>query len=315
MEPKTYLGADLGGTKLLLGEVDEAGRVVRKKSYPSGFLNQQQARQLLLASLDDYFSTVADPSHRPAAIGVGLLGRVNTTDGVWEQIDPSRTMPLALAAELEERYAMPCHIDNDVKSAARAEMRWGIGKETRHFIYINVGTGIAACTVTDGKILRGGHFNAGEVGHTTVNLSVGTQCACGRRDCVETIAAGMGFDLCARMLCGRYPSHLVIPADGSRVMVSEVFRLAREEGDALCCQLVENAAEALAQLVMNLVRMSDPEAVVMGGSVMSDGYLLEQMSRRLQPETMRFVTRGVRLTALDSRMIGLMGAAVVAMNE
>ena len=134
-------------------------------------------------------------------------------------------------------------------------------------------------------------------------------------DCVETIAAGMGFDLCARMLHGRYPSHLVIPADGSRVMVSEVFRLAREEGDQLCCQLVDNAAEALAQLVMNLVRMSDPEAVVMGGSVMSDGYLLEQMSRRLQPETMRFVTRGVRLTALDSRMIGLLGAAVVAMDE
>ena len=315
MKGRTYLAADLGGTKLLIGEVDDTGAVVREKTYPSGFLNQQQARQLLFTSIDDYLATVSNPSERPVALGVGLLGRVDVDRGVWEQIDPSRTWPVPLAHELQERYGMPCGIDNDVKSAAQAEMLWGVGRQSKNFVYINVGTGIAACTVVDGRILRGSHYNAGEVGHTTVDLGVGTQCACGRRNCVETLAAGMGFDLCARLLRDRYQTRLTIPSDGTRVAVREVFRLAREEGDALCEQLFANAAEALSQLVMNLVRVSDPDTVVMGGSIMSDGYMLERMQPLLQAETMRFVTNGVQLTKLNPHYIGLLGAAVVAINQ
>ncbi len=315
MKKKTYLGIDLGGTKLLVGEVDETGRILHSKCYPSDFLNQQQARQLIFDSLDDYLSHETNAQDELVAMGVGLVGRVDVKRGVWEQIDPSRTFPIPLANELTERYGIPCYIDNDVKSAARAEMEWGMGRVTRNLVYINVGTGIAACTVVDGHPLRGGHFNAGEVGHTTVDLAVGTQCVCGRRNCVETLAAGVGFDMCARLLYDRYETHLTLPADGSRISVNEVYRLAREHSDALCCVLVENAAQVLSQLVMNMVRMSDPEAVVLGGSIVADGYMLERMQPHLQAETLRFVTHGVTLTKLDAQHIGLLGAAVVAMNK
>ena len=60
--------------------------------------------------------------------------------------------------------AIPCHIDNDVKSATRAERVWGFGQISKNFIYINVGTGIAVGTVINGRQIRGSHFNAGEVG-------------------------------------------------------------------------------------------------------------------------------------------------------
>ena len=308
----TYLGIDLGGTKLLIGEVDEAGHVLRNKCYPSGFLGQQEACDLIFRSVDDYMATMTLPSCPPRAIGAGLLGRVDTERGVWEQIDPGRTLPVALASALASRYGLPAYIDNDVKSSTRAEMRWGAGRFTRDFVYVNVGTGIAAGAVVGGRLQRGGHYNAGEVGHTTVGVQVGTRCACGRSDCVETIAAGMGFDMCARLLQSQYPTTLTIPAEG-RVAVHDVYALARQ-GDALCVRLVANAADALARLVMNLVRMTDPDTVVLGGSVVADGYLLGQMQPLLQAETMRFVSHGVQLTTLDARYAGLLGAAAVAME-
>jgi predicted NBD/HSP70 family sugar kinase len=227
----TYLGIDLGGTKLLIGEVDEAGHVLRNKCYASGFLGQQEACDLIFRSVDDYMATMALPSCPPRAIGAGLLGRVDTERGVWEQIDPGRTLPVALASALASRYGLPAYIDNDVKSSTRAEMRWGAGRFTRDFVYVNVGTGIAAGAVVGGRLQRGGHYNAGEVGHTTVGVQVGTRCACGRSDCVETIAAGMGFDMCARLLQSQYPTALTIPAEG-RVAVHDVYALARQ-GDAL----------------------------------------------------------------------------------
>ncbi len=72
---------------------------------------------------------------------------------------------------------------------------------------------------------------------------------------------------------------------------------------------------ALANLIMNLTRMSDPEMIVLGGGIVSDGYLHTKILEKLNPTTMRFVTHGVVLTKLNPNFIGLIGAGAVAMNE
>ena len=100
-----------------------------------------------------------------------------------------------------------------MKSATRAERVWGFGQISKNFIYINVGTGIAVGTVINGRQIRGSHFNAGEVGHVRVGVNLGIKCGCGRMDCVEAIAAGIGFDNCARLLRNRYETNLHIPAE------------------------------------------------------------------------------------------------------
>ena len=245
---ETYLGLDLGGTKLLIGEMDSRGNILRYKKYDSGYFNQQAALEIIKSSLDDYIRTVGWYDQKPVAMGVGLIGRVDPNEGVWLQIDPSRTQRIELAKELSDIYGMPCHIDNDVKSATRAERVWGFGQISKNFIYVNVGTGIAVGTVINGRQIRGSHFNAGEVGHVRVGVNIGIKCGCGRMDCVEAIAAGIGFDNCARLLRNLYETGLHIPAEkGERVIVSEVFALS-QKGDPLCTVLVENAAEALANL-------------------------------------------------------------------
>ena len=304
---ETYLGLDLGGTKLLIGEVDSHGNILRYKKYDSGYFNQQAASEIIKSSLDDYIRTVGWCDQKPVGMGVGLIGRVDPNQGIWLQIDPSRTQPIALAKELSDIYGIPCHIDNDVKSATRAERVWGFGQISKNFIYINVGTGIAVGTVINGRQIRGSHFNAGEVGHVRVGVNLGIKCGC-------AIAAGIGFDNCARFLRNRYETNLHIPAEkGERVLISEVFALS-QKGDPLCVALVENASEALANLIMNLVRVTDPDTVVLGGGIVSDGYIHEKILEKLHPTTMRFVTNGVVITKLNPGFIGLLGAGAVAMN-
>jgi len=311
----TYLGLDLGGTKLLIGELDSCGNILKYKKYDSGYFNQQSALQIIKTSLDDYIKTVGWTGKKPVGMGVGLIGRVDTSQGIWLQIDPKRTSPIPLAQELTDIYGIPCFIDNDVKSATRGERKFGFGQISKNFIYINVGTGIAAGFVVNGRQIRGSHFNAGEVGHTQVGVNVGIQCGCGRMDCVELIASGLGFDRCARLFKDKYETKLHIPADlGERVQVQEVFSLC-QKGDPLCTFLVDNAAQALANLIMNLVRVSDPDTVVLGGGIVSDGYMHTRVLEKLNPTTIRFVSNGVVITKLNPEFIGLMGAGVVAMNE
>ena len=313
---ETYIGVDLGGTKLMIGEMDRSGRLLRSQRYPSGPLSQEAALELILDGLDRFLAE-RTPGCRPAAIGVGLVGRVDSRTGTWFEISGERRRTLEAARVLRERYGMPCFIDNDVRSAAKAELLFGWGRSSRDMIYINVGTGIAAGFVSGGRLITGGHSNAGEVGHTSSGIGLRVPCECGRSDCVESVASGLGFDRCARLLAPRYPdTRLTIPEGGGRVSVAEVFRL--YDSDPLCRTLTDNAADAVANLIMNVIRFNDPDTVVLGGGVLADGFLYQKILERLNPHTVRFVTNGVLLTALDPRRIGLLGAcsnAIKGMEE
>lgn len=313
---QTYIGVDLGGTKLLIGEMDRAGNLLRMKRYPSGPLTQSQAMELIQRGLDDFLAEQT-PGCQVAAIGVGLVGRVNSHTGTWYEIAPDKKDPQEIGSILSKRYGIPCFADNDVRSATKAELLFGRGRSSNDLIYINIGTGIAAGFVSDGKLITGGHYNAGEVGHTSSGIEMKVPCGCGRGDCVEPVASGLGFDRCARILAPGYPdTKLTIPENEERVDVAEVFRL--YDTDPLCRLLTDNAAQAAANLIMNLIRFNDPDTIVLGGGVVSDGFLYQKVLERLNPQTIRFVTNGIVLTALDPRYIGLLGAcsnAVKGMEE
>ena len=308
-----YLGADLGGTKLLVGEMTQSGKLLRYKRYPSGPLTQQQAAELIETGIADFLDTVHPKEEPlPCAIGIGLVGRIDSDRGVWMEIDPARCTEVPIARQIEARFGLPCFVDNDVRSATKAELHFGRGGESNNLIYINVGTGIAAGVVVNGQLLHGSHYNAGEVGHTSSGVALHMPCVCGRADCVETVASGSGLDACARRLREKYPeTALPIPAEG-RVSAKEVFR--RYGEDALCTELVENAAQGVANLMMNMIRETDPDMIVLGGGMLSDGFLYPKIMEKLDPYTARFVTNGIVLTTLDPAYIGVLGAASNALE-
>jgi len=312
---ETYLALDLGATKLLIGEVNAKGEILNSKRYETGYMDQLSAFSIIKRSLEDYISTVGwATSVRPVSMGAGLMGRVDNKSGVWLQIDPKRSQSVSLAKDLSRTFEMPCFIDNDVKSATRAVKRWGYGRQSDNFIYINIGSGIAAGFIVNGQLIRGSHFNAGEVGHTNVGVKVGVKCGCGREDCIELIAAGLGFDCSARLLSKTYKTKLYIPENENiKVDVKEIFFLS-QQNDPLCIQLVDNATSGIANLIMNLVRVTDPDTVVLGGGILSDGFLFPKILEKLNKTTIRFVSNGVLLTQLNPNFAGLLGAATVAIE-
>ncbi len=314
MATETFLGIEMGGTKLLIGEVDRLGNILRYKKYKSAFFNQESAIQIIESSFQDYKDTVGWVGAKPSGIGIGLMGRVDPGKGIWHQIDPFRTHPVELAAMVERFTSIPCKIDNDVKSATRAERVWGVGQFSKNFVFISVGSGIGVGTVVGGRQIRGSHFNAGEAGHMSVSGGIGVKCTCGRTDCAEAIASRTGIDRCARLLKDRYETSLSIPPFGEGLVDAEEVFAREKEGDPLCKVLIENAARAIADLIMNMVRVTDPDTVVLGGSIIVMGNLFTRVLSLLHAPTMRFVTNGVVLTRLNPKFVGLLGAAAVAMD-
>lgn len=310
---QSILGIDIGGTKILIGEVDLAGNVLQSKSYPSDTTSQQTVVKTLLVALQDYRDTIGFQSNNLLAAGVGVVGRVDSANGIWLEIQPGKTVPTPLADILGDFLGLPVVIENDVAAATAAEQRLGVGKETKDFIYINVGTGIAAGTVIDGKIVTGGHFNAGEIGHMVVDLESEIPCGCGRKGCVERIASGLGLSEQIYGNVTKYPSTSLPVHTNERIAADVIFRAAKE-GDPLAAPIVDYAAKSLATMTMNLVRTTDPECVVFGGGVMQSDYFWNLFQSYLQSNTIRFVSKGIVRTTVSSKEVGLIGAAFIGQS-
>lgn len=307
---QTVLAVDLGGTKILIGEVTPAGEILTSEKYPSTVVDQRSATEKIKAAIKNYLH---HHSIQGDLIGIGMcvVGRVDTDRGQWMEIHPGLSDPIFLADEITQTFQLPCWITNDVSGAALAESILGIGQETGNFVYINIGTGIAARVVADHQLIKGGNFNAGEVGHMVVDMRSDDLCTCGRKGCVELFASGLGMHNQTVKFAPDYPNTMLTIEEGKRVTFQELIG-AYEANDPLARKVVDQALQAVAALTMNLIRVSDPEAIIFGGGVMNDGWFLNHLVTFLNAKTIRFITKGMRVTTLNPNEVALKGAATLA---
>ncbi len=92
----------------------------------------------------------------------------------------------SLAATLHLPPDFPLAVDNEANLGALAELRHGAGQQHRSFVYVSAGGGVGAGIVLDGRVLRGSHGFAGELGHIVIDPA-GAPCTCGARGCLETV--------------------------------------------------------------------------------------------------------------------------------
>ncbi|OPH50618.1 sugar kinase [Paenibacillus ferrarius] len=306
----SVIAVDLGGTSILIGEVTVEGEVIRTKSYPSDTTSQAIALHKIIDAIDDYKKT-SPIQFEPMAIGIGVVGRVDGTRGVWLEIEPGKSQETDVKAIIESTFGIRCGIENDVACATKAEQRFGWGGQSDNFIYLNIGTGIAAGFIVDGHYVGGASYNSGEVGHMVVDLHSDVICGCGRRGCVERIASGLGLHERILALRSQFPNSSLAVQGGERVTAQAIFAAA-ESGDELCARVCEEAASATAALVMNLVRVSDPDTIVLGGGVTKSDYFIGRVKSHLNSKTMRFVARSLVNTKLPEP--GLVGAALAGLQ-
>ena len=84
---QTVLAIDIGGTKMLIAEVDEKGRILGIKRYPTGRLSQRVLTERMLENVKDFEDTVGyAEGRRPSFMGIGAVGRLDPVKGIWKFI-------------------------------------------------------------------------------------------------------------------------------------------------------------------------------------------------------------------------------------
>jgi predicted NBD/HSP70 family sugar kinase/biotin operon repressor len=183
--------------------------------------------------------------------GTGPVTRAPNLD--WSDV-PLRRL---LAGRVPSAGA-PVAVENEANLAALGELWFGGGAGLGDFVYVSGEVGVGAGIVVGGRLFRGAHGHAGELGHTTIDPD-GAACTCGGRGCLELFA---GQEAILRA-AGLDP---VVPTSSGRAggpVGVLVDRLGAGDGPALAA--LEVAGRSLGQAAASLVKLIDPDTVVLGG--------------------------------------------------
>jgi predicted NBD/HSP70 family sugar kinase len=302
----TSVGLDIGGTKTLGVAVDEAGGIVAEvrrptEPGPDGVIRTAAA---VVAEL-----RVAAGGPLAVPVGVGIPGLVDGEQGIVRHAVnlgvSGERLPLRdlLAAELGTAVT----VENDANAATL-----GAVALTGHddLVYLSIGTGLAAGIAVEGRLRRGVHGAAGEVGHVPVDPQ-GAVCSCGQVGCIETVASGSA-------LAAAWP---VNPTAAEPHSAQALFAAAAA-GDPKATVVRDRFAAGVAAAVRVLCLTVDPGAVVLGGGVAQLG---DQLRVAVAAALLDQAAQAPFLAALDLagrlRILGAdvpvaaLGAALIGQGE
>jgi glucokinase len=168
------------------------------------------------------------------------------------------------------KYSVPVKVDNDANAAALAETLWGAAQGFHFVFYATIGTGIGTGIVFDGSIYHGKTGSAGEGGHVSIDYR-GPVCLCGKRGCIEILAAGPAIGARARAKVAAEPSRGKIILDLVKGDISSITSQhvgkAFESSDSLAREVLEDTVHLLTIWLGNIVDLLDPDVIVVGGGV------------------------------------------------
>lgn len=190
----------------------------------------------------------------PHAVGLGLPGPVTTTwrqDGSPDhQAPPVMLHELAQFAErhVEQTYGASVTINNNIRFAGLAEAIWGAGRGSTEQLFVRISLGMGGSLISNGETVVGSAGLGGEIGHITVD-PYGPDCRCGKRGCVEALAAA--------------------PALIARCRVSSLAELCQawRDGVPAVRNAVGQAADHVGLAVAAVVMAANPSVVVVGGDL------------------------------------------------
>jgi glucokinase len=264
----SILGVDIGGTKVAAGIVACSGNILAQERRPmvaSG--TAEAAFEAVTGAIDSLLSKAT----KIQGIGICAPGPLDPRTGVIlnpPNVTCWRNFPLA--ERIAARYRVAAKVDNDANAAALAETRWGAARGHRYVFYTCIGTGIGTGIVFDGRIYHGRTGSAGEGGHMSIDYR-GPACGCGKRGCIEALAAGPAIAARARSRLGtessRHSSILALAQGDVSAVTSEMVGQAYIAGDALATEILRETIALLAAWLGNVVDMLDPDVIVIGGGV------------------------------------------------
>ncbi|WP_434310696.1 ROK family glucokinase [Hominifimenecus sp. rT4P-3] len=274
-----YFGVDIGGTTIKLGRFQGEGVLQEKWEIPTRIgENGKYIFDDIAASILNHAVQAGLHPSEIRGVGMGIPGPV-LPDGYMEVGVNIGVREIYPSKELSKRLGIPLICcENDANVAALGESWKGGGAGFRSMFLLTIGTGVGGGAVLDGKVRKGAHGIAGEIGHITVRLDETETCNCGNRGCLEQYASATGIVREAkRVLMGTTRPSVLREI---RNLTAKDVMDAAKAGDPLALGVAEDVGGYLAWAMSSVSYIVDPEVFVIGGGVSAAGEFLIDLIRK-----------------------------------
>ena len=169
-DQRLVVGVDIGGSNLRVALADIQGNVLGKWSTST---KATSSPEMVIAQIEEGVDSLLEQSNssRRSLLGIaaGVPGVTDPKAGVvlvTSYLKGWKNAPFQHL--LESALGVPAAVENDVRMAALGEHWLGAARGVDDFVFLAIGTGIAAGIFANGKLVHGVNCTAGEVGYMYV---------------------------------------------------------------------------------------------------------------------------------------------------
>ena len=258
------LAVDLGGSHATCALVEDTHILASRTITADGTTGLKSLLPLLAETLKAIHAEGCNSN--PAAVVFSFCGIVDYVQGrilsTNAKFDDAPS--LDLIAWSHEELKLPLKIENDARLALLGERYAGAARGCDDVVMITLGTGIGGAAMSEGRLLRGKHSQAGCLGgHLPVDFK-GRACSCGAIGCAEAEASSVSLPEVCRCHPGFSSSAL---ATETPVTFEKLFHHLGQ-GDRVARDVVDRCLRVWATTVVGLIHAYDPELVIVGGGIM-----------------------------------------------
>lgn len=201
-------------------------------------------------------------------VGIAMPGVYNMKEGINHTFFPDQP---ALPKYISKKINTPVFIDNDSRTIAMAELKFGIAKGYKDVMVVNIGWGIGLGMIVDGAIFKGHNGYAGEFSHIPLADS-NNLCSCGKRGCLEVDASlSILVKKAERELTNGSKSSLEHLFGDKGRLAGEQLLVAAKMGDPLAVSLLAEGGLMIGKGLATLIHIMNPERIVLSGRGASAG--------------------------------------------
>lgn len=268
------IGIDLGATFIRSALSNLDGEFIFEIHVPTNLKKGFDGVMEQVGGLIEKLSERASQKSLPLwGIGIAVCGMVNKNTGIVEYSPIFGWKNVNIQEALSKYTNLKIALGNVTHLIALGELLYGVGKDYRNFICVNLGYGIGSGIIIDGKLFGGADGIAGEVGHIVMDRHNNRKGLEGVSGTLEALASGYGIADVARELAKTDTASVLYSLDDEDMDAKKVFEAAKN-GDRLANEIIDNVAGYLSVSIDTLIKLFNTECIVLSGGLVQNGELL-----------------------------------------
>ena len=246
------IGIDLGGSHIGIGFVDNENHIIIKKEHNWTEEEKQNKIESIIAYCKKFIKELLMENE---GIKIEKIGVGYPYAAIQNGIVYMENNILDLPSVLQEEFHVPVDLKNDVKCSALCEKTIGNLQQYNNCLFMTLGTGIGGAYFYQNELVKPNKFQGFEIGHMVIDRQ-GKICKCGRKGCFEQYASMKVFR-----------SEIEHLFSISGLTSDKMFKiLESKEKEKEVQAIIDNYVTCLAEGIINLINILEPDAICIGGS-------------------------------------------------